>query len=376
MGANWIWAGIMIVLLGAGPAGAVSPDELKSAVNTVKSVGPEGKGNAEASGAWTVLSRVGVAEVPILLVAMDDANDYALNWLRAAVEAVVQREAAAGHAISAAGLEAFLRDTAHHPRARRLAFELIRGSDPGRAKLLLPSFINDPGPEMRRDAVAQLESEASGSAKAGDKAAAVATFRRALGSAREAEQIDGIARQLRELGDTVDLREALGWVTQWRVIGPFDNTGGAGFVRAFPTEESLDAAAEYDGKSGRVGWKDFETRDDYGLVDFNRPFSPLKEVTAYAWTDFWSEKERPVQIRLGCKNGWKVWLNGKLIFGRDEYHRASEMDQYRLPVELKAGRNTLLVKCCQNEQTEDWTKEWEFQLRVTDAEGTPVRSTR
>jgi hypothetical protein len=34
------------------------------------------------------------------------------------------------------------------------------------------------------------------------------------------------------------------------------------------------------------------------------------------------------------------------------------------------------VKCTQNAQTEDWTKEWEFQLRVTDAQGTPIRSTR
>ena len=47
----------------------------------------------------------------------------------------------------------------------------------------------------------------------------------------------------------------------------------------------------------------------------------------------------------------KVWLNGRFVFGRDEYHRNMEMDQYRLPVELKSGRNTLLVKCCQNEQT-------------------------
>jgi hypothetical protein len=43
---------------------------------------------------------------------------------------------------------------------------------------------------------------------------------------------------------------------------------------------------------------------------------------------------------------------------------------------LKAGRNVILVKCCQNEQKEDWTKSWDFQLRVTDVQGTPVVSTR
>jgi hypothetical protein len=46
-----------------------------------------------------------------------------------------------------------------------------------------------------------------------------------------------------------------------------------------------------------------------------------------------------------------------------------------MPVVLKPGRNTILVKVCQNEQVEDWTKEWEFQIRVCDAAGTAILST-
>ena len=53
-----------------------------------------------------------------------------------------------------------------------------------------------------------------------------------------------------------------------------------------------------------------------------------------------------------------------------------EIDQYRVNAQLKPGKNTLLVKMCQNEQKEDWTKEWEFQLRVTDALGTPIVSAK
>jgi hypothetical protein len=75
-----------------------------------------------------------------------------------------------------------------------------------------------------------------------------------------------------------------------------------------------------------------------------------------------------------CKNGWKVWLNGKFLFGRDEYHRGAEIDQYRLGGELKPGSNVILVKLTQNEQKEEWTKEWEFQMRLTDALGTPIAS--
>ena len=123
-------------------------------------------------------------------------------------------------------------------------------------------------------------------------------------------------------------------------------------------------------------WQDFRTTGDYGLVDLNKPCGALKEVTGYAYTEFYADKARPVELRLGCKNGWKVWLNGKLLFGRDEYHRGMEIDQYRLAGELKPGKNTILVKLTQNEQTEKWTVEWEFQMRITDALGTPIASAK
>ena len=111
------------------------------------------------------------------------------------------------------------------------------------------------------------------------------------------------------------------------------------------------------------------------MVDFNQLFSPLKEVVGYAHTEFNSAKARDAQLRLGCKNAWKIWLNGELIFGRDEYHRGIRIDQYILPVELEEGKNTLLVKACQNEQTQDWTVQWQFQLRITDEAGTAILST-
>jgi len=99
-------------------------------------------------------------------------------------------------------------------------------------------------------------------------------------------------------------------------------------------------------------------------------------VAGYAYAEFHSNAARPVELRLGCKNAWKVWLNGKFLFGRDEYHRGMEIDQYRMPVELKPGKNVILVKVCQNELVEEWTREWEFQLRVTDSLGTPIASAK
>lgn len=354
---------------------AALPRKLASSVERLKAVGPEGQGNAVAQAAWSDVAKAKASQIPDLIVAMDGANDYALNWIRAAIEAAVQRETAAGSKLSVKSLEAVLRDTRHHPRARRLAFELMQRVDASKAQTILPDFLQDPGSEMRREAVAQLMATAARQTN-GTKATAVITYRQALGFSREADQIEDIAKRLQDLGDKVDLAKTFGWVSKWQLIGPFDNTGESGFAKVYPPEERFELAAELPGKSGPVKWFPYETRSEYGLVDFNQAISSLKGAVGYATSEFWSDSARPAQVRLGCKNGWKVWVNGVLIFGRDEYHRSAEIDQYRMPVSLKAGKNVILVKCAQNEQTQDWAKEWEFQLRVTDEQGTPIVSTR
>jgi hypothetical protein len=196
----------------------------------------------------------------------------------------------------------------------------------------------------------------------------------ALGHAREADQIEAIAKQLKELGTPADLRRVFGWVTRWKVIGPFDNTGGDGFTKVEPPEEKLDLKSEADGKKGRVRWLDYESPGDYGIVDLNAALGIVKGAAGYAMAEIKVPATRPAQIRLGSELGWKIWLNGKYLFGRDEYHRGAEIDQYRLPVELKPGTNVILVKCLQNEQTEDWAVDWQFQLRVTDEQGNPIHS--
>jgi len=79
-----------------------------------------------------------------------------------------------------------------------------------------------------------------------------------------------------------------------------------------------------------------------------------------------------VEIRAGCINASKIFLNGKEIFAREEYHHGMLFDQYRARATLKAGRNELLIKVCQNEQTEPWAQSWSFQVRVCDFVGAAV----
>jgi hypothetical protein len=365
-----------LVAASLGNAMADSSTEIAAPLSAIRSVGPEGRGNVEASAAWKKLAEGNAASLLPLLEAMDGANDYALNWLRAAVESIAGREQKAGGALPLADLGKFLLDTRHHPRARRLAFDLIARVDAATAQKLLPGMLNDPSMELRRDAVEQVITQGNRLLADSNKAGATLLYQQALNYARDPLQVENIATNLVALGQPVDLLKHFGFLANWKVIGPFDNTGNKGFEHVYPPEQRIDFSAEYEGKNGKVRWRDYTTAHNYGMVDMNQPCGKLKEVLAYATTDFYSDQARAVELRLGGKNSWKVWLNGKLLFGRDEYHTMTEIDQYPMPAQLQPGRNTILVKVCQNEQVEEWTEEWEFQLRVTDSLGTPILSAK
>ena len=349
--------------------------ELSPALAPLLAVGLEGKGNPEAAAAWKkAVADATPARLPEFLDAMNAAGPLAQNWLRSAVDAIADREKAAGRVISADILTAYLKDPARGGPARLLAAELLRRSDTAAWDSLAPGLLTDPVAALRREPVAALLKTAE-SAK--DKSA----LRQALDAARDEDQVLAAAEALRGLGETVDLPLHFGFLMDWRVIGPFENKDRKGFNTVFPPETVIDNAAAYPGKEVKAGepsvvkWQPFTSGNEFGLVDFNKPVGMIKESTAYAVTTFHSAEERDAEIRLGCKNAWKVWLNGRELFGRDEYHRGMRIDQYRLPAKLTKGANEILVKCCQNEQQETWTVEWEFQLRVCDASGTPILDT-
>ncbi len=364
----------LVLAVTALPGLAAIPDDFEKAITTIQSVGPEGAGNAEAASAWKTLSESEADAVLPLLRAMEKSSPLARNWLRSAIEVIVERELTNGAELPFTELGEFLLDVRQSPQGRRLAFDMIERIDPETAAKLVPGFLEDPSTDLRRDAVQRLMDEGKALAEADDKAAAVLVYRQALNAARDVDQVQEIAKQLTgKLEQEIDLPRHFGFLMHWQVIGPFDNTGREGFDAVFPPENEVKLDATYQGKEDKeVAWQPLVSTDEYGKIDLNQPFGPLKEVTGYAYTEFASAQAQPAELRLSCKNAWKIWLNGELLFGRDEYHRGQRIDQYKLPVQLKEGRNTILVKLCQNEQTQDWTVEWEFKLRVCDATGTAI----
>ena len=350
-------------------APSVIAADLAKALAAIRAVAPEGKGHAEAAAAAKVASQAPASELPRILAAMDGANPIATNWLRVAAEAVAQRGNSQGK-LPKSELEAFLADTKHAPRGRRLAYELVAKIDGTAESRLIPTLLDDPSLELRRDAVAQVLTAA---VKA-EKTASLGLYRQAFRHSRDLDQIRAAAGKLKELGADPDIATHMGYVLNWRIIGPFENTNDSGWEVAYPPEQAIDLAAELSGQKGKVRWLAHVTADNYGRVDVNKVLANHKGAIAYAYVEFVADRDQPCDLRMGTANANKVWLNGELIGTAHVYHANQTIDQYVSKGQLKQGKNTILVKLCQNEQTEAWAQDWAFQLRVCDSIGTAILS--
>jgi hypothetical protein len=360
-------ASLLGVLILAVPICTWAADaELAKNLAKVKAVGVKGAGHREAGAAAKALAKASPADLPVILAAMDGSNVLAENWLRGIAEAVAQ-----SGKLSIPDLEKFLRETKHSPRGRRLAYELIASVDKTAEGRLIPTLLNDPSLELRRDAVALALANA---AKAEGKDASKAAYLKAFVAARDNDQIKQAFDKLKELGQAVDLPAHYGFVMTWQIIGPFDNRSDKGWDIAYPPEAKIDLAAKYPGLKGEVGWKEATSTDDFGVVDLTKVLDKHKGAIAYAYTEFISEKDQPADLRLGCINANKVWLNGQELTANHVYHAGQQIDQYLAQGKLKKGKNAILLKICQNEQEEMWAQNWQFQFRVCDTIGTAILS--
>lgn len=359
---------VTFVVLAASASASSIEDQIAAILNVEK----EGAGHAAAVPALAGLSQQSADALVPILHAMDHANPRAANWLQGAFEAIADRNMKVGKKLNRPELESFVLARSHSPQARRLAFDWVQKLDPTAADRLVPGMIDDPCPEFRRLAIERLLDAANKARDSKDADGSKQLYQQAFAAALDADQLDVACDELTKLGEKPDLKKQLGLLTAWALIGPFDHRKGIGFDAVYPPEREIDLNKSYAGKEGDVSWVKKETDDRHGVFDINKLFARHKGAVIYAYGEFNADHQQPVEIRLGTPNGWKLWVNDKPLFAHEEYHLMNRMDQYTVPVTFQVGTNRLLLKVCQNEQTEDWAQEWQFQLRVCDATGAGV----
>jgi hypothetical protein len=369
-------AGVALLVC-AGLAQSANLADADKLLKQIKAVSKEGTGNQEAGAAWRELVSLGGDAILPTLAAMDDASPLAANWLRSAVNALAEKVTAAGKKLPADQLETFVKDRKHDPAARRLAYEVLVEADSTTPDRLLPTMLDDPSVELRRDAIAR----AMRAAERLEGKKAQAEWSRLFAAVRDSEQAKVIAKALEENGGKPDLVAQFGIVTRWMLVGPFANADANGFATAFEPEQRVDLKAVYTAKGiTKFEWKPHAVEvdpksydlDKVGVVDLNKAIGKHKDAVAYAFTVVESDRDLPVEIRYGCINASKLFVNGKQVFAREEYHHGENFDQYVVRATLKPGKNELLLKVCQNNQTEPWAQLWQFKLRLCDATGGAV----
>ena len=246
---------------------------------------------------------------------------------------------------------------------------MLAVQDKEAANKLLPGFRDDPSPDLRRAAIAADLAILEKSAKPVQP-----ELEKLLSYARDKDQVEAIAEKLKkDYKTTISLSEHFAFIAHWDIVGPFESVQGKALTLKHRPEEKFVIDEKLKGKSdSEVKWKHFISRDKYAVVDFNKEIGKNYDAAAYGAAILLAEKSTPIEVRLGTPNALQVFLNGKMLFEREEYHHGVNMDYHIGKGTLNAGSNVLVVKICQNNQKEMWAQSWQFQARVCDATGAPL----
>ncbi|MDW8243959.1 MAG: hypothetical protein RMJ88_12175 [Thermogemmata sp.] len=342
---------------------------VETAIAQLQQVGREGQGNAAAAQAWQTLVAAGRAAFFPALRAVREDQPIAANWLRTALDAIVEKEQAAGRTLPLAELEAFVTDRRQAPRARFWAYEWLVQAQPSARDRMLPLCLDDPSLELRRLAIAYELDRLERSGRADSRA----ELERLFGFARDRDQVDALAQRISQAGGQADVTRHFGFCTHLEWLGPWDAPGSQGYSLAYPPEKEPLAAGPFRGKDQReIQWQTAETTDRYGLFDLNKLVGKHKDAVVFMRAVLRAPQPTPCQIRVTSPTAVKIFLNGEFLFGREEYHHGTNFDAHIAPATLRAGDNIVLIKVCQNNQQESWAQAWQVQVRICDATGGPI----
>jgi len=333
----------------------------------------------EASAVLFTLSQRNDLTLTDVLLSMKGQGPVSQNWYLSLAQTLADRNPSQAQKECQSVVERLSED----PSARYWAFCFLTDKQPQLKEPFLEKMLTDPSPELRYEAIElQLKRlKLSPPASVDDKRN---VYRELLEAARLPSQVTQIAEILKEAEAPVDLLRHFGFIANWYTIGPFDNSGQSGFSIVYDPERDylsdklspnakLLEAASYSGKSDAVRWIECSTAKDDGSVDLAEAYKKEKGAIVYALSSFQSSDSLSGEVRIGSQNALKVWVNGKELISREVYHSGGQIDQYTAPVQLQAGLNTVMVKVCQNEQTEAWAQDWSFQLRFCDSTGLAFR---
>jgi tetratricopeptide (TPR) repeat protein len=160
--------------------------------------------------------------------------------------------------------------------------------------------------------------------------------------------------------------DKIGSVTNWQVVGTFDNTSGSGFNKSYGPLEHPEADAEFKNKvEAKVKWYTVPQEKKNRWFDFDLYFNYGNSIV-YAQTFVKSEKAQKAFLYTGVSGSIKVWVNDKLVLQEQE-ERNNDLDTYVNSIELNKGYNRILVQIGESEANAA-----NFMVRICDDNANPI----
>lgn len=149
------------------------------------------------------------------------------------------------------------------------------------------------------------------------------------------------------------------YVSEWQIVGPFDNADDQGFEKLFGPEKNFTSEQTFaNGLGEQVAWQTAAT-DDKGYLDFTNCFQRTQDVVAYALAKIEAKEPAEVPILLGSDDAAAVWVNGKEVH-REHLHRSPRPAQDLIIAKLQQGVNDILIKVDQT------GGDWGLYLQLVD----------
>lgn len=183
---------------------------------------------------------------------------------------------------------------------------------------------------------------------------------------------------------------------QWNLLGPFSNPDDRGLEQVYPPEHELDYQAAYEGDSGRqIHWQVVDAAEEVmepapgdwslGTVQVGGgPYAPTSHIvdygkamrlgwptrgTIFAQTNLYIPEAQEAVVVLATPNPRAVWMNGRQVYSRwlrPLYNELTDSFAFRIPVQLRAGWNNLLLKFLHNPSS---SRSGTFTCRVERSDG-------
>ena len=187
-----------------------------------------------------------------------------------------------------------------------------------------------------------------------------------------AATLEAYARRRRgDLAASVSRLKELGFVSEWLVVGPFDNENRGGLSQTQVVEQELGQPIELDrsfvGKERPVRWRRAPDVHHFGYLDVGAMMRPQRDICAYATTYLRPRdgRPRPATLWIGTTGAFALYFDDRKIL-EDAGYRELDADRFAATIQLSGGFNRVTVKVCGDESPPA------VALRVAGADGAPA----